>query len=616
MLATTRFDSPVPADTSPRPVLGVHASVTARRWQDRVGEGRAAVVQAIAQRHGLPEVVARVLAGRDVGCDDAPAYLEPSLKTLMPDPSVLTAMDMAAARVADAVERGERVAIFGDYDVDGATSSALLGRFLRDQGLEPTVYIPDRLIDGYGPNPRVIGELAAGGATLLVTLDCGTQSFEAFEAAARAGLQVVTFDHHQTGVELPPTVALVNPNRQDDLSGLGHLAAVGVTFLGVVAINRELRRRGWYRRRGVAEPDLLALLDLVALGTVCDVVPLIGLNRALVVKGLTAMRARQNRGLAALGDVVRLSGPPTCHHLGYLLGPRINAGGRIGDAALGARLLMSTDAVEAGRIAMELDRLNRERQTLESEALDAAEAMVAGLLATADPAVITAASVDWHPGIVGLVAARLKERHNRPAFAIALNGDGTGTGSGRSIPGVDLGLVVRAAVADGLLIKGGGHAMAAGLTIAETRIEAFRAFVDERVRSGVAAARENDQLFVDGAVTAGGATVSLVETIDRAGPFGAGQPDPVFVLPAHRVAYAEVVGNGHVRVSLAGTDGTKIKGMAFRAAGQPLGDFLTSPAARERPVHVAGVLGLDHWQGEPKVQLRVLDAADPGKARA
>lgn len=435
MLALPRIDVAEPAAAAVRPVLGVHASVSGRAWQDRVGPARAATVQAIAQRHGLPEVVARVLAGRDVGCDDAAAYLEPSLKALMPDPSTLTAMDTAAARIADAVERGERIAIFGDYDVDGATSSALLGRFFAAQGLAPAVYIPDRLIDGYGPNPRAIRDLYDAGARLLVTLDCGTHSFEAFAAARALGMDVVTLDHHQAGVELPEVVALVNPNRQDDLSGLGHLAAVGVTFLGVVAINRELRRRGWYRRTGKAEPDLLKLLDLVALGTVCDVVPLVGLNRAFVTKGLVAMRARLNRGLAALGDVVRLSGPPTCYHLGYLLGPRINAGGRIGDAALGARLLMSDDAIDAGRIAMELDRLNRERQTLESEALDEAELMVAAALVGEDPAVITAASDRWHPGIVGLVAARLKERHNRPAFAIALNGDGTGTGSGRSIPG-------------------------------------------------------------------------------------------------------------------------------------------------------------------------------------
>lgn len=614
MSAVTRFAAdPRPVSEPARAVLGVTASVNGRVWTDRLAPHHGTVAQAIAQRCGLPDVVARVLAGRDVACEDAEAYLAPSLKALMPDPSALTDMDAAAARIADAVEKGEKVAIFGDYDVDGATSSALLGRFLTDVGLAPQIYIPDRLVDGYGPNPRAVADLRVAGASLLVTLDCGTHSFEAFEAAKRVGLDVVTVDHHQAGVELPAVRALVNPNRQDDLSGQGHLAAVGVTFLAVVAINRELRRRGFYHRRGRSEPDLLALLDLVALGTICDVVPLRGLNRAYVVKGLACMRARQNRGLAALGDIVRLSGPPSAYHLGFMIGPRINAGGRIGDAALGARLLMSSDPVEAGRIAAELDRLNRERQTLEAEALETADQMVAGALATRDAAVLVAAEERWHPGIVGLVAARLKERHDRPAFAIALDGDGTGTGSGRSIPGVDLGAVVRAAVEAGLLVKGGGHAMAAGITIRAADIPAFEAFVEERVRAGVDVARGERSLAVDGALTAGGATVGLVETIEKAGPFGAGQPDPVFVLPAHRVAYAEPAGNGHVRLQLAASDGTRLKAMAFRCADRPLGDFLLR--TRDRPVHVAGVLGLDHWHGEPRVQLRVLDAADPAKTR-
>jgi single-stranded-DNA-specific exonuclease len=610
MVAITRFADASPRDElTARPVLDVVNSATDRVWIDRVGVRLHPMALAIAQRCGLPEVVARVLAARGVEAESAASYLDPTLKQLMPDPSVLTDMGPAAERLADAVERGEAIAIFGDYDVDGATSSALLARLLRACGLDPVVYIPDRLVDGYGPNARVIADLAAGGARLLVTLDCGTHSFEAFEAAARAGMDVVTIDHHQAGVELPATRALVNPNRQDDLSGLGHLAAVGVTFLAAVALNRELRRRGFFQRRAMAEPDLLSLLDLVALGTICDVVPLVGLNRAYVVKGMLAMRGRLNRGLAALGDVVRLSGPPTPYHLGFLLGPRINAGGRIGEASLGARLLMSEDPVEAGRIAAELDRLNRERQALEAVALDEAEAMVAADLVGRDPAVIVAASAEWHPGIVGLVAARLKERHNRPAIAIALNPDGTGSGSGRSIPGVDIGRVVRDAVDAGLLVKGGGHAMAAGLTIEPDRVADLAAFIDERVRSGVDIARTDRGLAIDGAITAGGATVDLIETLERAGPFGSGQPDPVFVLPAHRVVYAEPAGHGHVRLQLAGADGTKIKAMAFRAAGHPLGDVLLG--ARGRPIHVAGVLGIDHWQGEPRAQLRVLDAADP-----
>ncbi len=590
-----------------RQVLGVRRSVGDRAWVDRLDLAGAGLARRIAQETGLPDIVSRLLAARGVDPQVADEYLNPQIRALMPDPSRLTAMDAAAARVADAIEAGEDIAIVGDYDVDGATSAALLSRFLQVIDREPRVFIPDRLVDGYGPNPRAIGELQQAGARLLVTLDCGTSSFEAFAAARRLGLDVVTFDHHQAGVELPDTVALVNPNRQDDLSGFGYLAAVGVTFLGVVAINRELRRRGFYSRRGLTPPDLLALTDLVALGTVCDVVPLEGLNRAFVTKGLAVMRARANRGLAALADVVRLSGPPTPYHLGFMIGPRINAGGRIGDSTLGVRLLTTDDPVAAQRIAVDLDRLNRERQTLEAEAVDQAELMVAAGLAAA-PSIIVAASTEWHPGIVGLVSARLKERYGCPAFAIALNGTGQGAGSGRSIPGVDLGAVVRAAVDAGLLVKGGGHAMAAGLTIAETGIDAFRAFAEQAVAGPVATARAVQVLEVDGALTVDGASVSLAETIERVGPFGAGQPAPLFVFPAHRVLYADPVGQDHLRLTLGSAAGGKLKAMAFRAAGRPLGDFLL--ANRGAPIHIAGHLDIDRWQGEPRVQIRVVDAAE------
>ncbi len=596
-----------------RAVLGVTRSATARPWRDRLDARGGALARQIAQEVGLPDVVSRLLAARDVAADAAEAYLNPQLKTLLPDPSLFTDMDAAAARLADAVERGERVAVFGDYDVDGATSVALLVRYLRGQGLEPAVYIPDRLVDGYGPNPRAVGDLAAGGATLLVTLDCGTSSFEAFDEAKRRRLDVVALDHHQAGVELPPTLALVNPNRQDDLSGHGHLAAVGVTFVALVAINRELRRRGWFERRGTPPPDLLTLLDLVALGTVCDVVPLKGLNRAFVVKGLAVLRARGNRGLAALADVVRLSGPPTPYSLAFMLGPRINAGGRIGDSGLGARLLTSDDAVDAGRIAAELDRLNRERQALEAEAVDAAELMVAARLGGEAPPVIVEASEDWHPGIVGLVAARLKERYRCPTFAIALDRDGGAVGSGRSIAGVDLGAVVRLARERSLIAKGGGHAMAAGVSLPAAGVDAFRAFVAAAVADGVALARAAEALEIDAALTADGATPDLVEAIGRVGPFGSAQPEPLFVFPSHRLLYLDAVGRNHLRLTLCSSAGTKLKAMAFRAAGQPLGDFLA--ANRGAPLHVAGHVDLDWWQGAPRVQIRVVDAADPAKAR-
>ncbi len=597
-----------------RAVLGVTRSATDRPWRDRLDTRGSALARQIAQEVGLPDVVSRLLAARDVPAEAAEAYLNPQIRTLLPDPSLFTDMEPAAGRIADAVEKGEKVAVFGDYDVDGATSVAVFVRYLRSQGLDPSIYIPDRLVDGYGPNPRAVGELAAGGATLLVTLDCGTSSFEAFAEAGRLGLDVVALDHHQAGVELPPTLALVNPNRQDDLSGHGHLAAVGVTFVTLVAVNRELRRRGWFDRQGTPPPDLLALLDLVALGTICDVVPLVGLNRAFVVKGLSVLRARGNRGLAALADVVKLNGPPTPYNLAFMLGPRINAGGRIGDSGLGARLLTSDDHVVAGRIAVELDRLNRERQALEAEALDAAELMVVARLGGDAPPVIVEASADWHPGIVGLVAARLKERYRCPTFAIALDGEGGAVGSGRSIAGIDLGAVVRLALERGLITKGGGHAMAAGISLPADGVDAFRAFVSAAVADGVAIARAAEALEVDAALTVDGATPELIEAIGRVGPFGSAQPEPLFVFPSHRLLYLDTAGRNHLRLTLASSTGTRVKAMAFRAVGQPLGDFLA--ANRGGSVHIAGHVDLDWWQGAPRVNIRVVDAADPAKARA
>jgi single-stranded-DNA-specific exonuclease len=423
-----------------------------------------------------------------------------------------------------------------------------------------------------------------------VTVDCGTTSHEPLSEAARLGLDVVVIDHHQADEQLPPAVAVVNPNRLDDVSRLGHLAAAGVTFLVLVAINRELRARNfWTAAR--PEPELLDLTDLAALGTVADVVPLKGLNRAFVAKGLIVMRRREHAGLTALMDVARLSGPPEPWHLGFMLGPRINAGGRIGRADLGARLLMMEDPVEAGRIAAELDRLNRERQTIE---------------------VVTAAA-GWHPGVVGLVAARLKERFGRPAFAIALEPGDTGTGSGRSIPGVDIGRVVRHAVAQGLLVKGGGHAMAAGITLKRGALGAFRAYLEETLAPMVEAARREDALLIDGAVSATAANIDLHATIDRAGPFGSGNPEPVIALPAHAVAYAEPVGQAHVRVRFRAGDGAIINAIAFRAVGQKLGDALLGN--RGQSVHVAGCLAVDRWQGQERVQMRIIDVApaDPVK---
>ncbi|HOV05145.1 MAG TPA: single-stranded-DNA-specific exonuclease RecJ, partial [Kaistiaceae bacterium] len=544
------------AAASDRPFLDVARSVTGRTWRDRLDRGTTNTALAIAERFDIPELVARVLAARGVGLAEAEGYLDPTLKGLLPDPARLTDMEAAAARIADAVERRESIAVFGDYDVDGATSSALLGRFLRALGVEPRIYIPDRIFEGYGPNPAAIDALADDGAGLIVTVDCGVTSFEALERARARGVDVVVLDHHQVGETLPPAVAIVNPNRADDLSGEEHLAAVGVSFLAAVAINRELRRRGFFAGR--AEPDLLALLDLVALGTVADVVPLRGVNRAFVVKGLVPLRRRANPGLAALQDVARLTGPAAPYHLGFLLGPRINAGGRIGDAALGARLLMCDDPDEAAAIALRLDQLNAERQAIEAETLAAADAEAAAEIGDGPgPSVLVTVGADWHPGVVGLVASRLKDRWRRPTFAVAMAGE-TGTGSGRSLPGVDLGRAVRDAVTAGILEKGGGHAMAAGITVRRGALIEFRAFLEERLGADVAAARSRDALKIDGAMTAAGASLDFMATIERAGPFGAGHPEPVFAFPAHRVAFADRVGQNHIRLSLSSSTGASL----------------------------------------------------------
>jgi single-stranded-DNA-specific exonuclease len=587
--------------------LGVENSATGRAWRDRLDERGAARALAIAQRHELPELLARILAGRNVEADAVDAFLDPTIKVSMPDPNVLTAMPEAAARIADAAMRGESIAIFGDYDVDGATSAAVLARFLRHCGVEPIIHIPDRLFEGYGPNVEAVRALAARGATLLVTVDCGTTSIEPLSEAKALGMDIVVIDHHQADEALPPALAIVNPNRRDDLSGLGYLAAVGLVFMTVVAVNRELRARGfWTEAR--PEPDLLAYLDDVALGTVADVVPLIGLNRAFVAKGLLALRRREQPGLVSLMDVARLSGPPEAWHLGFLLGPRINAGGRIGRADLGVRLLLETDPIEAAKIAAELDRLNRERRAIEQETLAQAEAEALAALGIEEKgAVVITAAEGWHPGVVGLVAARLKEKFGRPAFAIALEPGGIGTGSGRSIAGVDIGRAVRRAVAEGLLVKGGGHAMAAGVTLRKGALAQMRAFLESALSADVAAARRLSGLMIDGAVSAAGANLDLVAMIECAGPFGSGNPEPVIALPAHSVTYAEEVGQAHMRVRFKSADGASVNAIAFRAAGQKLGTALLD--SRGRQVHAAGSFAIDRYQGEERVQFRLTDIA-------
>lgn len=581
--------------------LGVERSLTGRRWRSRVTDDRLA--QALSQRLGLPDLVGRVLAGRGVTLDDADLYMAPTLKALLPDPSRFLDMDRAARRLVQAVSAGERIAIFGDYDVDGATSSALLIRFFRHIGIEPRLYIPDRMVEGYGPNIPAMQRLAAEGVRLVITVDCGTLAFQALAAARQAGMDVLVADHHLAEPELPEAFALVNPNRLDEAVGHGQLAAVGVTFLLIVAANRALRAAGWYGP-GRSEPELMGWLDLVALGTICDVVPLTGLNRALVAQGLKVMAQRRNPGIAALADIAGLTEKPGCYHCGFLLGPRVNAGGRVGRSDLGARLLSTDDAIEAAGLAAELDRHNRERQAIEAQVLEQALAQVA---CGVDGAVAIVSGEGWHPGVVGIVAARVREATNRPSLVIAIDDKGVAKGSGRSVPGIDLGTAIVAALQAGILVNGGGHAMAAGVTLDAARIGELKKFLDERLAAPVAALGDARSLGLDGAVSVDGANATLLELLERAGPYGAGNAEPRLVLPQARVVDASIVGEKHVRVVLSGLGGGRLKGIAFRALDNELGKFLLGPG--RDGLHVAGHLRADNWRGERRVQLVIDDAA-------
>lgn len=588
--------------------LGVSRSLSGRRWRQRSGDDRLGL--AIAQRLGVPEVVGRVIAGRDVPLEAVEQFLNPTLRGLLPDPAILKDMDRAANRVAAAVMGGEPIAIFGDYDVDGATSSALLARFLGGLGGDLRCYIPDRRLEGYGPNAPALLKLREQGAGVIITVDCGTTAHEPLRVAAEAGIAVIVIDHHAAEPALPPAFAVVNPNRLDDDSGLGTLAAVGVAFLLVVAVNRALRQAGFYRgdRR---EPDLLQWLDLVALGTVCDVVPLTGLNRALVAQGVKIMAQRRNAGLVALGDSAGVAERIDAYHLGYVLGPRVNAGGRVGKSDLGTRLLATDDPGEAAEIAAVLEGLNAERRGIEAEVLAEAVAQVEGA-GTGQGAVVLAAGREWHPGVIGIVASRLKERYDRPACVIAWEPDPAqpgsliGKGSGRSVPGVDLGAAVIAARQSGLLLGGGGHRMAAGFTVAESQYPGFAAFLEARMQA-VATGEIVPEIGVDGALALGAATPELITTLAGLGPFGAGNAEPRFVLPRVRIAKADIVGGAHVRCFLVAGPGERLKAIAFRAVGTPLGDALL--ASSGAALHVAGHLRLDLWQGRSGVQMLIDDAA-------
>jgi single-stranded-DNA-specific exonuclease len=584
----------LPGDT----FAGVTASLLGRHWRHAPCDERLAA--SLARTHNLHDLAARVMAARGIDHDCAPGFLTPSLKTALPDPASLIDMEKAALRIARAVEAGEPIAIFADYDVDGATSAALWLRFLRQLGAEPILYVPDRIEEGYGPNAPALVGLAARGVTLVVTVDCGVTAHESLDAAAKAGLDVVVIDHHHAEAELPRAEAVVNPNRLDDTSGLGYLCAAGVSYLGIVATNRTLRVRGFYKRR--AEPDLLALLDLVALGTVCDVVPLTGLNRVFVCQGLKVMATRGNPGIAALSDVARLTERIGAYHLGFMLGPRINAGGRIGRADLGARLLSCDSAIEAAGIAAALDQLNTERRRIEADIL--ACGIAAGELADPSDPVLVVAGEDWHPGVVGIVAARLMEKFRKPVCVIGVTG-GIGKASGRSRPGIDLGALIIAARQAGLLLKGGGHAMAAGFTIEAGRIDELREFFRA---TAPALDGAPDQLLIEGSLHVAGATLELARTIESLGPFGAGHREPMLGLLGCRIVKASVVGETHVSCILAGEGGgAGVKAIAFRATDHAMGATLL--AAQGRQFHLAGRLGIDRWQGRETPKFEIADAA-------
>ena len=590
---------------NPRAFLNVERSASARRWKARLDDPRLAL--AIAERHELPEIVGRVLAARGVAADEAEAFLNPTIRGLMPPPSAVRDMETGAERLAAAIMAGERIGVIADYDVDGVSSAALLSRFLAAVGSTARVHIPDRLTEGYGPSAQAVEDLRSHGAQLLITLDCGVMAHDPLARAAELGLSTIIVDHHQAGELLPEAHAVINPNRQDDVSGLGYLCAAGVTFMFVAAVNKALRAAGWYGPSR-PEPNLLSWLEFVSLATVCDVVPLKGLNRAYVTQGLKVMARRENLGLAALADAARLKRRPDTYALGYLLGPRINAAGRIGNAALALRLLTTADRGEAAQIAQELERLNRERQEIELRVVDQAMAQADAILGKErNGSVLVVCARGWHPGVVGLAAARLKERFGLPSFVLAEDREGRlAAGSGRSISGVDLGRAVREAFEAGLIEKGGGHAMAAGLTLRTERLADLRGFLEDRLRDEVRAA-DDRALAIDAALSAGAATLELIELLEQAGPYGAGHPAPVFAFPAHRVVYADPAGGDHIRCTIAAADGKRLKAVAFRAMGTALGELLLTE--RQMPLHIAGRLAIDDWSGARTPSLHIEDVA-------
>lgn len=598
-----------PLDRDYDTALDVKKSALGKHWHLSAVDERAAL--AICQAYQLPEIVARLLSAREIKVQDVETFLSPTLKQLLPDPYILKDMEKAAERLADAISLNEQVAIFGDYDVDGATSCALFKRFFKMLDRDVRIYVPYRLTEGYGPNTKALMTLKDEGTKVIVTVDCGVSSYEPIAAVKQAGVDVLILDHHRAAPELPNAYACVNPNRLDDESNLGQLAAVGVCFLTIIAVNRLLRARGFYYTSKKPEPQLTDLLDIVALGTICDVVPLTGVNRAFVAQGLKVMALRENVGLKILADVAGVDGKPSTFHAGFLIGPRVNAGGRIGEPALGARLLSCDDEDEARSIAQQLHALNAERRDLEMAVLDQAIAQVEAS-GDAQSKIIIASGDNWHPGVIGIVAARLKEKYNRPACVISFDEKGLGKASARSVSEIDLGGAILAAREKGLLIDGGGHKMAAGFSIEREKLSAVQHFLNQHLCDQLKGEDYQPRLRIDAVLSVSSLTQELVEKIEQLAPFGTANPEPRFALTGVRIVKPSVVGESHIRCFIQdGAGGSSLKAISFRALNTSLGDLILEAGKPGKGVlvNLAGHVRLNSWMGKSTIDFQIVDAS-------
>ena len=587
-------------------VLGTEISIGGRRWSQKLNEGieTERLVYTIVQRYDLPEIIARLLVARDVSLEEVNRFLNPKIRDIMPDPSSLMDMDVAVDRLVKAISDNELIGLFADYDVDGATSSALLKMYLNALNIRNELYIPDRMKDGYGPNKQGLEYLKAKGASLILTLDCGILAFDVLDDFNLQGGEVIVIDHHMAEPKLPKAIAVVNPNRLDDLSDLGNLAAVGVVFLLLVALTRRLRKVGWFSKK--TEPDLLQWLDLVAIGTVCDVVELKGLNRAYVAQGLKVMALQKNIGVKALREVARVNSKPNSYQVGFTLGPRINAAGRVGEAVLGARLLSCDDEIYAMNTSNLLDEQNKVRQEIESSVLEQALSFLNE--ENENENVIVVAADNWHPGVIGIVAARLREKFNKPACVVSIQ-NGIGKGSGRSVSGWDLGSAIIGAVQSGLLKGGGGHKMAAGFSVSSDKVCELKQYLNDHFNRSVVEADTVASLPIDGLITLAAVKEELLDLLERLEPFGAGNPEPRFVIPSLEVKYATVVGDQHIKCRLAEKGSSEINGICFRAVGTKIGDVLLNQSGLQ--IHVAGKIRKNLWQGRASLQIIVDDIALP-----